>query len=55
MTDRTEDRSEQPPRKPYGPPRILDSAEFETLALSCAKIDPYDVGNPCDIAQIGSS
>lgn len=25
------------PRKPYEPPAIIDSADFETLALSCAK------------------
>lgn len=24
-------------KKPYEPPAILDTAEFETLALSCAK------------------
>ncbi|MGF1465864.1 MAG: hypothetical protein ACFCGT_06995 [Sandaracinaceae bacterium] len=26
------------PRLPYRPPRVLETAEFETLALSCSKL-----------------
>lgn len=25
-------------KKPYEPPRVLETAEFETLALNCVKI-----------------
>ena len=27
-------------RRPYQAPRVLESATFETLALSCGKLDP---------------
>ncbi len=38
MEEKTEDPSrDRAARKPYEPPRVVESASFETLALSCGK------------------
>ena len=44
----TKDRRDPvpPKRAPYEPPQILDTAEFETLALACNKQAPYEAV-PC--------
>ena len=37
MSQQNDDRREPPTRRPYQAPRVLESAEFETLALTCGK------------------
>jgi len=32
-------RAHRAERRPYEPPKILETAEFETLALACTKVD----------------
>lgn len=38
--DRGADRTAASDRRPYTAPRVLESAQFETLALQCGKNDP---------------
>ncbi len=36
--DQSRGRGEGAPRRPYEPPAIEESSEFETLALTCGKV-----------------
>jgi hypothetical protein len=44
-TEHTDSRTSNEPPK-YEPPRVVESAPFETLALSCGKT-PGDPGTEC--------
>ena len=37
QTSSPDPETTDPTRAPYEPPRVVDSAEFETLALTCGK------------------
>ena len=46
MKQQSKKASEQesaPRRRPYEPPAIVETSEFETLALACALADAYCV------------
>jgi len=46
--DETEDEAS---RRPYEPPRVVSSAAFETLALTCNKADAFCHWNDPPSAQ----
>lgn len=37
MEKSDDERRDEPPKLPYEKPEIVESAEFETLAMACAK------------------
>jgi hypothetical protein len=43
MREEGSERDEREPRRRYEPPRVLETAEFETLALACGKIGDQTV------------
>jgi hypothetical protein len=48
MDDKEPNQPTPDPRLPYEPPRVISDEVFETLALSCAKANPFVCpgGNP---------
>lgn len=48
MNERDKDEGAQAERLPYEPPAVISEEVFETLALSCAKANPFVCpgGNP---------
>lgn len=50
MSERDKDQPtpERPPKRPYVKPQVISEEVFETLALSCAKSNPFACpgGNP---------
>ena len=54
--EQAHDRGEaEKTRKEYIAPSIVESASFETLALSCAKIDTLGFGFCSEGGQFGST
>jgi len=48
MSEQKRDQRPERPRKPYERPAVISDEVFETLALSCAKANPFVCpgGNP---------
>ena len=48
MDDKEPNQPDADARLPYEPPRVISDEVFETLALSCAKANPFVCpgGNP---------
>lgn len=48
MSERSKPTDKKPQRLPYEKPRVISEEVFETLALSCARANPFACpgGNP---------
>lgn len=44
-------RGEEDTRRPYEPPRVVESAQFETLALGCDKVPGVTGTFECDVVN----
>jgi hypothetical protein len=44
MDNQENDKPNAPPRRPYQPPKVEESASFEHLVLACGHVSPYTAG-----------